>query len=800
MIARCNALIEKVPPFRASATTTSDEQLTVRVSVRLRPTLRSLDGPQANELPKLVLDEVGNAVQIPGDAESLRAPKAYKFHSVFGPAASATDIYSEVLTTPVDNLLEDGYNVAIFAYGQTGSGKTFTMAGSEDGSSAGIAAMVFRHIFGARGSETEDGLVAEDPGKNSTVQAGGADSSGGSPAEPPAISLSIMEIYNEVVYDLLNARAKVEMKTAKGPCGDGTSSAGLRFVNLLEYPVRTVEQAQRLMRRGMEGKTMGPNYQHDHSSRSHTVVRLVVKDRLDNVGRADKQRGASLMLVDLAGSEAAHDNSSALATSEGKAIGKSLFQLRQCVHALSAGKRPDYRVSKLTRLLEPALTRGYVSVICTTGIGVTNFRQVADTLEFGMQAQVVQLNPDSEWDSVKAKAEIDKLREALRKATEENADLRQQVHRGGGGTQLQEAIKLKDMMEAQLLSLMTTAGSAEVALREERQLRQQAESALQTLQSQHETAVFALHERESGELTEKMLQKQEQLRVHVKELETALRQREDDERARERAMHAIQRQNETLHHELQHASAALAELRTRVGREDTSWRDGHSPTQGMQAVTSSTLADGFLDGTGGVTGVGSVGDSSVAPRVPHMSVQSQRLQVGAVQSPPAALGISTVQSELDAVRQTLYGNNQTPPAPNPAPAPAQAQASRTVYVSRYADDSGAGVHEPLSNEAWREGLPVSALDAVAADARGGRPLSFAQFTTGGHDAPSAYAGPPDSTQLQARLSSLVPPPVEQQQSIGTSNDGTPRASGFLDLSAVENVISRLEAQLRAKVK
>jgi hypothetical protein len=60
----------------------------------------------------------------------------------------------------------------------------------------------------------------------------------------------------------------------------------------------------------MEGKTMGPNYQHDHSSRSHTVVRLVMNGR---DGR-DK-RDASLMLVDLAGSEAAHDNSSALATS-----------------------------------------------------------------------------------------------------------------------------------------------------------------------------------------------------------------------------------------------------------------------------------------------------------------------------------------------------------------------------------------------------------------------------------------------------------------------------------------------------
>ena len=52
------------------------------------------------------------------------------------------------------------------------------------------------------------------------------------------------------------------------------------------------------------------------------------------------------------------------------------------------GSEPYRCRSKLTRLLEPALTRGFVSVICTTGVAVTNFRQVADTLEFGMQAQV----------------------------------------------------------------------------------------------------------------------------------------------------------------------------------------------------------------------------------------------------------------------------------------------------------------------------------------------------------------------------------------------------------------------------
>jgi|EP01046_Picozoa_sp_COSAG06_P067924 hypothetical protein len=83
------------------------------------------------------------------------------------------------------------------------------------------------------------------------------------------------------------------------------------------------------------------------------------------------------MLVDLAGSETVHDNTDAKATSEGKAIVKSLFHLRQCVHALASSKRPDFRSSKLTRLLEPSMKNGCVSLICNCACAVSNARQVS---------------------------------------------------------------------------------------------------------------------------------------------------------------------------------------------------------------------------------------------------------------------------------------------------------------------------------------------------------------------------------------------------------------------------------------
>ena len=117
-----------------------------------------------------------------------------------------------------------------------------------------------------------------------------------------------------------------------------------------------------MVAKGMEGKTMGANYRHDHSSRSHTVVRLVVESHHETDDKLTGVISGSLMLVDLAGSETVHDNKDAKATGEGKAIIKSLFHLRNCVHALGSGKRPDFRSSKLTRLLEPSIKNGSIFI------------------------------------------------------------------------------------------------------------------------------------------------------------------------------------------------------------------------------------------------------------------------------------------------------------------------------------------------------------------------------------------------------------------------------------------------------
>lgn len=69
----------------------------------------------------------------------------------------------------------DGYNVCIFAYGQTGTGKTFTMEGTEV--NRGVNYRTLEELFKIANERTETYTYN--------------------------ISVSVLEVYNEQIRDLL---------------------------------------------------------------------------------------------------------------------------------------------------------------------------------------------------------------------------------------------------------------------------------------------------------------------------------------------------------------------------------------------------------------------------------------------------------------------------------------------------------------------------------------------------------------------------------------------------------------------
>lgn len=77
---------------------------------------------------------------------------------------------------PMATSVLDGYNVCIFAYGQTGTGKTFTMEGTEQ--NRGVNYRTLEQLFKIS-QERRDTFTYD-------------------------ISVSVLEVYNEQIRDLLD--------------------------------------------------------------------------------------------------------------------------------------------------------------------------------------------------------------------------------------------------------------------------------------------------------------------------------------------------------------------------------------------------------------------------------------------------------------------------------------------------------------------------------------------------------------------------------------------------------------------
>lgn len=80
----------------------------------------------------------------------------------------------------------DGYNVCLMAYGQTGSGKTHTLHGTTE--DPGITPRAAQELF----------RLMEERQEEYTVQ----------------LSMSILEIYNNDIYDLMQDRARCDLQSS----------------------------------------------------------------------------------------------------------------------------------------------------------------------------------------------------------------------------------------------------------------------------------------------------------------------------------------------------------------------------------------------------------------------------------------------------------------------------------------------------------------------------------------------------------------------------------------------------------
>ncbi|XP_073270096.1 kinesin-like protein KIN-7F [Primulina huaijiensis] len=282
-------------------------------------------------------------------------PTAYSFDRVFRGDCTTREVYEEG-TKDVALSVVGGINSTIFAYGQTSSGKTYTMNGITEYTVADIYDYIHKHV--------ERAFV---------------------------LKFAAMEIYNEVVRDLLNtdnSPLRILDDPEKGTVIEKLTEETLRDWNHLKE-LLSICEAQR---------QIGETSLNETSSRSHQILRLTIESSArEFLGKGNSTTlAASVNFVDLAGSERA---SQALSVGqrlkEGCHINRSLLTLGTVIRKLSKGRHGhvNYRDSKLTRILQSALGgNARTAIICTLTPARSHVEQSRNTLLFATCAKEVSTN------------------------------------------------------------------------------------------------------------------------------------------------------------------------------------------------------------------------------------------------------------------------------------------------------------------------------------------------------------------------------------------------------------------------
>ncbi|KAJ8302055.1 hypothetical protein KUTeg_021042 [Tegillarca granosa] len=373
--------VDGMKKLKASGAGQSEELEEVRALYRKEAMQRKLLYNQLQEMRGNIRvfcrvrkdDRAENCLKFPTDQDIVAihpqtGKKLFSFDKVFAMDATQEQIFDD--TKPIITSCVDGYNVSLLAYGQTGSGKTFTMMGPEN--NPGINVRAIKELFTVTQERTET-MSYE-------------------------ISVSMIEIYNETIADLLNNEAKVlELRTA----GNKVSIPGLS-----EVPIRSMDDIKKVMKMGEQNRSVASTKMNSTSSRSHLLVMI-------NVMGEDKVTGNSsrgvLTLCDLAGSERiSKTEAEGQRLVEAAAINKSLSALGQSdeiVVIVIYGVKTNvftalrtsqlhipYRNSKLTQILQPSLggdAKACLFVNCSPDLN--NFQETVSTLSFGANARQVAL-------------------------------------------------------------------------------------------------------------------------------------------------------------------------------------------------------------------------------------------------------------------------------------------------------------------------------------------------------------------------------------------------------------------------
>eukprot|EP01062_Namystynia_karyoxenos_P066239 TRINITY_DN60201_c0_g1_i1.p1 TRINITY_DN60201_c0_g1~~TRINITY_DN60201_c0_g1_i1.p1 ORF type:complete len:1013 (+),score=311.97 TRINITY_DN60201_c0_g1_i1:96-3041(+) len=455
----------------------SEPDEAVQVAVRMRPfSQREIDA-DARLVVRMQKDERGSRTWIrkPDGTE-----REYQFdHSfqTFSPELAGQigeyadqDYVFERLGRPAMKEALEGKNVCLFAYGQTGAGKSYSMLGKErssDASLQGIIPRICNEIFRRRDEEKDNPLVETQ------------------------IYIQVVEIYCEQINDLLSPR-RVWPAHGHKPRFLGHSLG--YTVDTIRHHCQNYADIQQAIDQAAANRSIGAHALNGDSSRAHTLYIITYKrtERKSATAKEATTLSSTINLVDLAGSERCdkaetHGRRSQHGgdmMKEGIHVNKSLSALGNCIQVLSQNKKDSlvpFNNSRLTLLLQGAMTNGRVIMIAALSPASICYDESVSTLEFAKRIKRVRIrvtknictDPIALLREQKAamekqmQEEIDRLRDALKAA-------------GGDPDAFLEHAKAGSVREQEL----------QAELQAERQRREEMEATLERYMAEEEQRVL----------------------------------------------------------------------------------------------------------------------------------------------------------------------------------------------------------------------------------------------------------------------------------------------------------------------
>ncbi|KAG7491242.1 hypothetical protein MATL_G00000970 [Megalops atlanticus] len=334
------------------------------------------------------------------------------FDVAFDYSATQDEVYRATTKGLIEGLIS-GYNATVFAYGPTGCGKTYTMLGTDR--EPGIYVRTLNDLFHAI-EETSDDMQY-------------------------SVSMSYLEIYNEMIRDLLNPSSGfLDLRE--------DSKGEIQVAGITEVSTINAREIMELLVKGNKQRTQEPTAANQTSSRSHAVLQVAVRQQSRCRDVLQEVRFARLFMIDLAGSErASQTQNRGQRLKEGAHINRSLLALGNCINALSeknGNKYVNYRDSKLTRLLKDSLGGNSRTVmIAHISPASSAFEESRNTLTYADRAKSIRtrcsalrspltprLTPSAEvqaHSSLQGRAEMDQLREQLIDAFRQQMEVRRSL-------------------------------------------------------------------------------------------------------------------------------------------------------------------------------------------------------------------------------------------------------------------------------------------------------------------------------------------------------------------------------------